>query len=89
MQVWNNQSRCNQHRLWHIPLLLLCLTPRPPVIFQIIGSFLECWWADSLTIAPSNQVDQQPVEEMGHVVLLLPSSAFTKAFDKENGLQNP
>jgi hypothetical protein len=72
-----------------IPLLLLSIYPGPPVILEVFGGVLQSGWPDILTIASADQVDQQAVEEVGHIVLLLPSSALAKAFDEQNCLQHP
>lgn len=42
-----------------------------------------------MTVTSSNQVDQQSVEKVGHVVLLLTSTALAKTFHQQNGLQSP
>ena len=42
-----------------------------------------------MTVTSSNQVDQQSVEKVGHVVLLLTGTALAKAFHQQNGLERP
>jgi hypothetical protein len=63
-------------------LLLLSVAPCSPVVFKIVGSVFQDWWSYTLTVAPSDQIDEQAVEEMRHLMLLLASSALAEAFDK-------
>lgn len=80
-------SLCNGFT--NAPLLLLSIYPSPPVILKIISSVLQSGRTDGLTIASADQVNQQTVEEVRHVVLLLPSSTLAKAFNQQDGLQHP
>jgi hypothetical protein len=83
-------SKCDLYdRSMNVPLLLLCVYPSPPIILEIISGVLQGGWTDGLAIATTDQVNQQAVEEVGHVVLLLPSSALAKALDEQDCLQHP
>jgi len=78
---------CNLYdRFINVPFLLLSIYPSPPVILKIVSGVLQNRWPDGLAIASTDQVNQQAVKEVGHVVLLLPSSTLAKAFDEQNRL---
>ena len=83
-------STCHLYdRCLNVPLLLLSIYPSPPVVLKIVSGVLQSGWPDCLAIATTDQVNQQAVEEVGHVVLLLSSSALAKALDEQDCLQHP
>jgi hypothetical protein len=86
--TWINEGRMHLDRDY-LPLLLLCIYPCMPIIFQIIRSIFRRGWPDCLTVAAPYQVDEKAMEEMRHVVLLLTRPALAKALNKEDGLQYP
>jgi hypothetical protein len=67
-------------------LLLLCITPRSPIILEIPSRIFQCRWTYALAIASSDEVDQQAMEKMGHFMLLLTSSTLPETFHQKNGL---
>ena len=69
-----------------VPLLLLCVYPSPPIVFQILCGVIQRGWPDGLAVTAPYQVDEQAVEEMRHVVLLLTCPALAKTLHKKNGL---
>jgi hypothetical protein len=71
------------------PLLLLCVTPSAPIIFEVISRIFKCGRPYALAIASSDEVDEKAVEEVRHFVLLLSCSTLSEALNKENGLEHP
>lgn len=71
------------------PFLLLRITPCSPVVFEIVGSVFQGWRSYTLTVAAPDQIDEQAVEEMRHLMLLLAGPALTKALNEKDSLKNP
>ena len=72
-----------------LPFLLFRVNPCLPLIFKFTRNMRRRLCVDGLAITASNKVDEEAVEEVGHVVLLLSCSAFAKTFDEEDCLQYP
>jgi len=73
----------------HVPLFFLGLTPGSPVVFKVVCGFFGRGRPDALAVTAPNEVDEEPVEEVRHVVLFLAGPAFAKTLDKEDSLQDP
>jgi hypothetical protein len=70
-------------------LLLLRVDPCPPIILKVISGVFQCRWSNRLAVASPNEIYEQAMEEVRHVVLLLSSSALAEALDQQDGLQYP
>lgn len=73
-----------------VPFLGLGIDPAAPVVLQILGRALApAARAHALALAPPDQVNQQAVEQVAHVVLLHARAALAEALDQQDRLQHP